>query len=172
MGPMLRASLLCYCLARSACVRVVVVGGGAAGFFGATRAASAGAPDAAEVLLLEQAPNTLTKVKVSGGGRCNVCHDETKDRSALAANYPRGERLMKNALAQFGATDAASWFRERGVPLKTEPDGRMFPVSDSSASVTEALRAAAAKAGVTLRKLAQVSQIRAKQGDAPHISSH
>ena len=97
-------------------LRVVVIGGGAAGFFGATRAASAS--PSLDVLLLEAAPKLLTKVAISGGGRCNVCHDETKERREIAGSYPRGERQMVGALTRFGAPDAANWFRDRGVQLK------------------------------------------------------
>lgn len=102
--------------------QLVVVGGGAAGFFGAIRAASL-APSL-RVLLLEASPRCLTKVSISGGGRCNVCHDETKEVRQLASGYPRGERAMLGTFTKrFGAKDATAWFRARGMELKAEADG-------------------------------------------------
>ena len=137
---------------------LVVVGGGAAGFFGAIRAASQ-APSL-RVLLLEASPRCLTKVSISGGGRCNVCHDETKDVRTLAAGYPRGERALLGTFSKrFGATDAAAWFRERGVELKTEADGRMFPTSDDSSTIVRSLTDAADEAGVEVCTRAKVTQI-------------
>ena len=105
---------------------LVVIGGGAAGFFGAIRAASC-CPDGLRVVVLEASASVLTKVKISGGGRCNVCHDDTKDDRLIASGYPRGERALLGVFSRFGATDATDWFRSRGVELKTEADGRMFP---------------------------------------------
>lgn len=137
---------------------LVVVGGGAAGFFGAIRAASA-APSL-RVLLLEASPKCLAKVSISGGGRCNVCHDETKDVRTLASGYPRGERaLLGTFSSRFGATDAASWFRERGVTLKTEEDGRMFPTTDDSNTIVRALEDAADEAGVEVLTRAKVQSV-------------
>ncbi|KAG5189328.1 HI0933 family protein [Tribonema minus] len=107
---------------------LAVVGGGAAGYFGAIEAAAGPAP--------------LRKVKISGGGRCNPARE-------IAQGYPRGSRQLLGPLsAAFGPRDAAAWFRERGVNLKTEADGRMFPVTDSSQTVIDCLAAAARAAGV------------------------
>ena len=138
--------------------RLVVVGGGAAGFFGAIRAASL-APSL-RVLLLEASPRCLTKVSISGGGRCNVCHDETKEVRQLASGYPRGERAMLGTFTKrFGAKDAAAWFRDRGVELKTEADGRMFPTTDDSATIVNALSDAARKAGVEVLTRCKVTKV-------------
>lgn len=137
--------------------RLVVVGGGAAGFFGAIRASSQ-APSLA-VQLLEAGPDVLTKVKISGGGRCNVCHDDSKEMRMIAAGYPRGERELMGLLSRFGAADATDWFRSRGVALKTESDGRMFPVSDSSETIIGALRDAADDANVEVVCRAKVLRV-------------
>ena len=138
--------------------RLVVVGGGAAGFFGAIRAAEA-AQGALEVTIYEASPRVLQKVRISGGGRCNVCHDETKDARLLAEGYPRGSRTLLGAFSRFGAPDVAAWFRGRGVELKTEEDGRMFPTTDSSESIVSALSEAAEAAGVVVRPRHRVAAI-------------
>ena len=138
--------------------RLVVVGGGAAGMFGAIRAASA-AGSRLDVLVLEASARTLAKVAISGGGRCNVLHDETKERQVIASGYPRGEQGLLGAFSRFGPPDAAAWFRARGVELKTEPDGRMFPTTDDSATVVDALERAAADAGVRVVRRARVERI-------------
>ena len=133
---------------------LVVVGGGPSGFFGAIRAAS---ESSLRVLLLEASPQVLTKVRISGGGRCNVCHDETKDVRTLASGYPRGERMHLGTFSKrFGANDAADWFRARGVELKTEADGRMFPTTDDSGTIVDALQDAADEAGVEVLTTAKV----------------
>ena len=123
--------------------RVLVVGGGAAGFFGAIAAAERGA----EVVLLEKGSEFLSKVRISGGGRCNVTHACFESRS-LSKRYPRGERALIGAFSRFQPSDTIAWFRERGVVLKTEGDGRMFPVTDSSETIIDCLMAAARSAGV------------------------
>ena len=139
--------------------RLVVVGGGAAGFFGAIRAASA-APGLS-VQLLEAGSSCLSKVKISGGGRCNVLHDESKAVATIASGYPRGERALLGVFSsRFGPTDTAAWFREHGVKLKTEEDGRMFPTTDDSQSIIDALQGAAATAGVDVCMRARVLSIR------------
>jgi len=132
--------------------RIVIVGGGAAGFFAAITCAEACAASgkSAEVLVLEQGSAYLTKVLVSGGGRCNVTH-ACEDARELAAHYPRGGRALIGPFQRFGAPEMVAWLRERGVVLKTEPDGRMFPVSDSSQTIVDALKRAAREAGVVLR---------------------
>jgi predicted Rossmann fold flavoprotein len=127
--------------------RVVVAGGGAAGFFAAITCAEA-APDV-EVTLLEQGPQFLSKVRISGGGRCNVTHACFEAR-ALAAHYPRGGQALIAPFQSFQAGDTVAWFEARGVKLKTEPDGRMFPVTDSSQTILDCLLGAARAAGVKL----------------------
>ena len=126
--------------------RVIVVGGGAAGFFAAIAAAEAGAA----VTLLEKTARFLDKVRISGGGRCNVTHACFEPRE-FATRYPRGERALLAPFQQFSAHDTVRWFAARGVILKTEKDGRMFPTTDSSQTIVDCLMAAAEKAGVKLR---------------------
>src|SRR5258708_8055964 len=109
--------------------KVIIVGGGAAGFFVAITCAEA-APDA-EVTLLERGPQFLSKVRISGGGRCNVTHACFEARE-LARRFPRGEQELIAPFKRFSARDTIAWFEARGVKLKTESDGRMFPVTDSS----------------------------------------
>jgi hypothetical protein len=128
--------------------RVIVVGGGAAGFFAAITCAEA-APDA-EVTVLERGPQFLSKVRISGGGRCNVTHACFNPRD-FATRYPRGERALLAPLQKFSARDTVAWFKSRGVGLKTESDDRMFPVSNSSETVVNCLLHSARAAGVKLR---------------------
>ncbi len=126
--------------------RVVVIGGGAAGFFCAVNAARLGA----EVTLLEKTSKVLSKVRVSGGGRCNVTHacDSIPD---MVRAYPRGGPFLKKAFSHFFVPQTIDWFAGRGVPLKTEADGRMFPVSDSSETIIDCLVAEARRYNVQLR---------------------
>lgn len=124
---------------------VAVVGGGAAGFFGAI--ACAEADPELTVFLLEKTGKTLSKVRISGGGRCNVTH-ACESPAQLVQHYPRGGRPLKEAFRQFGVADTVAWFAQRGVALKTEADGRMFPVTDSSETVARCLEEAARRAGV------------------------
>ncbi len=128
--------------------RVIVVGGGAAGFFAAITCAEA-APDA-EVMVLEHGPQFLSKVRISGGGRCNVTHACFNPRD-FATRYPRGEKALLAPFQKFSARDTLAWFESRGVKLKTEADGRMFPVSDSSETVVNCLLHSARAAKVELR---------------------
>ena len=127
--------------------RVVVAGGGAAGLFAAITCAEA-APDAA-VALFEQGPQFLSKVRISGGGRCNVTH-ACFDARELAAHYPRGSQALIGPFERFQANDTVAWFEVRGVKIKTERDGRMFPASDSSQTIIDCLLRAAKAAGVQL----------------------
>jgi predicted Rossmann fold flavoprotein len=128
--------------------RIVIVGGGAAGFFAAITCAEA-APDA-EVIILEKSAQFLSKVKISGGDRCNVTH-ACFDVRELSVRYPRGERALLSPFKRFQASDTVAWFEARGVKLKTEGDGRMFPVSDTSQTIIDCLMNAAKAAGVNLR---------------------
>ncbi len=141
--------------------RIVVVGGGAAGFFAAItaaealRAGAAGAIDGmggreaagGTVTLYEATAHLLAKVKISGGGRCNVTHACFEPRE-LVKKYPRGGRELIGAFSRFQPRDTVAWFAARGVELKTEDDGRMFPVTDDSATIVACLQRAAAEAGV------------------------
>jgi predicted Rossmann fold flavoprotein len=131
--------------------RVVVVGGGAAGFFAAITCAEAlGA--AGEVMIYEATAHPLAKVRVSGGGRCNVTHACFEPRE-LVKRYPRGGRELLGAFHRWQPRDTIAWFAERGVQLKTEEDGRMFPTTDDSATIVECLQNAARQAGVQLLTL-------------------
>lgn len=127
--------------------RIVVIGGGAAGFFGAITCAQVN--PGYEVLILEKTNKLLAKVRVSGGGRCNVTHF-CFNPTLLAKYYPRGGKFLKKAFKHFAAADTLSWFEKQGVKLKTEPDGRMFPLSDSSQTIIDCLLAQAGKAGVRI----------------------
>jgi predicted Rossmann fold flavoprotein len=127
--------------------RILVAGGGAAGFFAAI--ACAEADPGAEVTLHEATTHPLAKVRVSGGGRCNVTH-ACFDARELASCFPRGARELIGPFNRFGPADTVAWFRDRGVELKTEKDGRMFPVTDNSATIVDCLMRAAAGAGARL----------------------
>ncbi len=127
--------------------RVVVIGGGAAGFFAAIRCAELNRD--VEVVILERGKEALGKVKVSGGGRCNVTH-ACFDASELIKRYPRGGRELLGPFHRFGCGDTVEWFEQRGVRLKTESDGRMFPVTDNSQTIMDCLWDAARKAGVKI----------------------
>lgn len=129
-------------------MRVVIAGGGAAGFFAAI--ACARAARGADVRVFEKGPECLAKVRISGGGRCNVTN-ACFDPRELARRYPRGGRALIAPLRRFGPRETVAWFEGRGVRLKTEHDGRMFPVTDSSATVVDCLRREAEAAGVEVR---------------------
>jgi hypothetical protein len=125
---------------------IVVIGGGAAGFFGAIHAAQF---PHTNVTLIEAGRQPLAKVRVSGGGRCNVTH-HCFEPSQLVQNYPRGGKALRGAFSRFQPLDVVRWFNAEGVKLKTEADGRMFPVTDDSETIVEALMFAAKKAGVVI----------------------
>ena len=125
--------------------KIAIIGGGAAGFFAAI--ACAEADQSNEVSIYERGSQFLTKVRISGGGRCNVTHACSEPRE-LTAQYPRGERALISPFHRFSATDTVTWFESRGVPLKEERDGRMFPTTDSSETIVQCLMAQASAAGV------------------------
>jgi len=137
-------------------MRVAVVGGGAAGFFGAIAAAEQN--PAAEVVVFETTDRPLDKVRISGGGRCNVTH-HCFDPAELIKNYPRGHRELRGPLSRFGPQETIAWFEQRGVTLKVEDDGRMFPTSDRSRTIIDCLIGAARSAGVQIRLNAGVKDI-------------
>jgi predicted Rossmann fold flavoprotein len=126
---------------------VIIVGGGAAGFFAAITCAESN-PDA-EVTILEKSAQFLSKVRISGGGRCNVTH-ACFDARDFATRFPRGEQPLIGPFQRFQARDTVTWFEARGVKLKTESDGRMFPVTDSSETIVDCLVDSAKTAGVKL----------------------
>jgi predicted Rossmann fold flavoprotein len=127
-------------------LKVAVIGGGAAGYFAAIHASGPGV----DVTIFEKSPKLLSKVKVSGGGRCNVTH-RPMEVSKLVKNYPRGEKFLKRTFRHFSIADTFAWFQSRGVELKVEPDGRVFPLSDSSQSIIECLQLEAEKAKVSIQ---------------------
>jgi predicted Rossmann fold flavoprotein len=127
--------------------RIAIVGGGAAGYFAAITCAEANRECA--VTLFDAAKETLAKVRISGGGRCNVTAN-CFDPAELIASYPRGSRELRGPFSRFQARDTVEWFESRGVPLKSEEDGRMFPTSDSSSTIIDCLQKALIDAGVTL----------------------
>ena len=128
--------------------RIIIIGGGAAGFFAAITCAEA-APDA-QIIILEKTAQFLSKVRISGGGRCNVTH-ACFDARELTKRYPRGERALIAPFQRFQTRDTVAWFAARGVNLKTEADGRMFPTTDSSETIINCLMHEARKRGVQLR---------------------
>jgi predicted Rossmann fold flavoprotein len=128
---------------------VAVIGGGAAGFFAAIAAAERLGKDG-KVTLLEATPHLLAKVRISGGGRCNVTH-ACFEPAELAKRYPRGGRELLGAFHRWQPRDTLGWFARRGVATKAEADGRMFPVTDDSASIVDCLLRAARQAGVDIR---------------------
>jgi hypothetical protein len=141
--------------------RIVIVGGGAAGFFGALACAES-RPDA-EIFVLEKTSQFLSKVKISGGGRCNVTHADF-DAREFSKCFPRGERALIAPFQQFQASDTVAWFEQRGVKLKIEGDGRMFPTTDSSQTIIDCLFSAAQKAGVNLKANCGVESVAKKSG--------
>jgi predicted Rossmann fold flavoprotein len=136
--------------------RLVVIGGGAAGFFCAVNAARMNPH--LEVMLLEKTNKLLSKVKVSGGGRCNVTH-ALFDIGEMSKRYPRGQNFVKKTFHQFFTTDTIKWFEERDVKLKAEEDGRMFPVTDSSQTIIDCLLNEANSYGVEIRMNSEVTDL-------------
>ena len=125
--------------------QLIVIGGGAAGFFCALNAARMNRD--LQVIILEKTNKLLSKVRVSGGGRCNVTHACFEIQEMIRC-YPRGANFLKKTFHQYFTTDTIQWFKERGVNLKTEPDGRMFPTTDSSQTIIDCLLKEANQYGV------------------------
>jgi predicted Rossmann fold flavoprotein len=136
--------------------KLIVVGGGAAGIFCAVNAA--GKAPGLEVTVLEKTGKLLSKVKVSGGGRCNVTH-ACFEIGEMAKRYPRGGHFVRKAFHRWFTSDTIGWFRERGVELKTEEDGRMFPVSDDSQTIIDCLMKEVNSFGVKIRFHAEVKAV-------------
>ncbi|NDC82921.1 NAD(P)/FAD-dependent oxidoreductase [bacterium] len=126
-------------------MKVMVIGAGAAGYFSAIHRKINVPTD--EVILVEKSDRGLGKVKVSGGGRCNVTH-ACFDARQLSEYYPRGGKALIGPFQRFQPRDTIQWFEDRGVPLKIEADGRVFPVSNSSQSIIDALETEASGRGV------------------------
>lgn len=135
---------------------VIVIGGGAAGFFAAINLKTK-APNL-KVAILERGSQVLTKVKISGGGRCNVTHGEFIP-GELSKNYPRGEKELLGPFHTFMTGDTLAWFEERGVNIKMEEDGRMFPVSNTSQTIIDCFLNQIATLGVSLLKEHPVKEI-------------
>src|SRR5882724_6279135 len=127
--------------------RIVIAGGGAAGFFAAITCAES--RPQANIILLEKSPQFLSKVRISGGGRCNVTN-ACFDPRELSSHYPRGGSALLGPFQAFQPRDTIAWFESRGVKLKTEEDGRIFPITDSSQTVIDCLIKAATAGGVKL----------------------
>jgi hypothetical protein len=139
---------------------VIIAGGGPAGFFAAIRCAELN-PNL-RVLIIEKARQTLGKVIISGGGRCNVTH-ACFDPAQLITYYPRGGAALRGAFTRFQPADTVRWFEKHGVKLKMESDGRMFPVTDSSETIAECLRESAIKAGVAVHLGASLFKVEKNQ---------
>jgi predicted Rossmann fold flavoprotein len=135
---------------------IVIIGGGAAGYFAAIACAEA-APQH-RVIILEKANKVLQKVRISGGGRCNVTHACFEPKE-LVKFYPRGSKALIGPFHQFQPGDTMGWFSDRGVELKIEKDNRVFPVSNDSQSIMDALTNAAKDANVQVRLQQQVNNL-------------
>ena len=142
--------------------RLVVIGGGAAGFFCAVNAARMN--PALQVTLIEKSNKLLSKVKVSGGGRCNVTHS-CFSIADMIKKYPRGASFLKKAFHHFFTSDTVEWFSKRGVVLKTEADGRMFPVTDSSQTIVDCLIKEANTYGVEILINKEVKELQQVNGE-------
>lgn len=140
-------------------LQIGIIGAGAAGYFAAIHAVS----PFTEVTILEKTTKVLSKVKISGGGRCNVTHD-APEISKLVKSYPRGGNFLKKVFKNFAVKDTIEWFESRGVQLKIEQDGRMFPISDSSQSIIDALTEEARKSKIRLELQVNVQNIRKEGG--------
>ncbi|MEG4283640.1 NAD(P)/FAD-dependent oxidoreductase [Microcoleus sp. A006_D1] len=145
-------------------LKITVIGGGAAGFFSAITCAKT--YPQARVTLLEAGRQLLAKVRISGGGRCNVTH-ACFDPGVLVQNYPRGGKALRGAFTRFQPRDTVDWFASHGVKLKTEEDGRMFPITDDSGTIVNCLIRAAEDAGVKIRTgdaVVSVKKLTAEEG--------
>jgi predicted Rossmann fold flavoprotein len=148
-------------------VQIAIIGGGAAGFFAAIACARANPEN--EVSIFERGSEFLTKVRISGGGRCNVTH-ACFDPRTLSEHYPRGERALISPLHGFSPGDTVAWFEARGVRLKTESDGRMFPVTDSSQTIIDCLLDEAKATGVRLFARKGIEQARISEQSSFELS--
>lgn len=135
---------------------VIIIGGGAAGFFCAVNLAER--KPGYKITILEKSSKLLSKVRVSGGGRCNVTHS-CFDNNLLAENYPRGSKELKGAFSRFSVKDILAWFEDHGVSLKTEDDGRMFPSTNNSETIINCFLGLAGKCGIEIRMNSEVIKI-------------
>ena len=148
-------------------MKIAIIGAGAAGCF-----AAANIPyrEGTEVVVFEKTGKAMQKVKVSGGGRCNVTHS-CFDLQELAEKYPRGKQLLRKTFHRFSPADTISWFGQRGVALKTEADDRMFPVTDDSQTIIDCIWKAMMKEKVQVRFHKSLTRIeRQEQGFMLHFA--
>ncbi|MDC0276031.1 NAD(P)/FAD-dependent oxidoreductase [Verrucomicrobiales bacterium] len=136
---------------------LVVIGGGAAGFFAAITCTEL-SEKPRRILILEKGSDVLQKVKISGGGRCNVTHD-CHDPREFAKNYPRGQKALPGPLHRWNAGDMIDWLEQRGIELKTEADGRMFPITDSSQTIIDCFLGEARMHNIEIRCRTEVSEV-------------
>jgi predicted Rossmann fold flavoprotein len=141
--------------------KVVIIGGGAAGIFAA--AVLSEISNSLEIIVLEKTRQLLSKVRISGGGRCNVTHSQF-DPKKLIANYPRGSKELLGPFYAFQPQDTIAWFNRCGVELKTEEDGRIFPITDHSSTIIHCLLNAAKEGGVNIRCEHMVRSIQKQEG--------
>lgn len=148
--------------------QIIVIGGGASGFFAAINAAI-NFPQA-KIIILEKTNKILSKVRVSGGGRCNVTH-HCFDNAELIKNYPRGEKELRQVFSQFSVQDTIDWFAKRGVKLKVEQDGRMFPESNNSETIINCFLSEAKKYDIDIRLSEEVLEITSLDDSPPEFDS-
>ncbi len=135
---------------------LIIIGGGAAGFFGAIQAAET--RPGLKILILEKSNKLLSKVRISGGGRCNVTH-HCFEPTTLSHHYPRGQKALKSLFRKYQAKDVVEWFEKKGVKLKAEDDGRMFPVTDNSATIIDCFLREAKRHNIKIELNAGVTNI-------------
>lgn len=136
---------------------LIIIGGGAAGFFGAIQAAEM--RPGLKILILEKSNKLLSKVRISGGGRCNVTH-YCFEPTTLSHHYPRGQKALKSLFRKYQAKDVVEWFENKGVKLKAEDDGRMFPVTDNSATIIDCFLREARRHNIKIELNAGVTDIK------------
>lgn len=135
---------------------IIIIGGGAAGFFAAINAAEINPKKT--ILLLERGKDVLTKVKISGGGRCNITNAEFLP-GEFVKNYPRGEKELRGPMHTFMSGDIVAWFEDRGISLKTEEDGRIFPESNTSQTIVDFFINRAEALGIEVRRKEAVQEL-------------
>ncbi|MBK7668809.1 MAG: NAD(P)/FAD-dependent oxidoreductase [Sphingobacteriaceae bacterium] len=136
---------------------IIIIGGGAAGFFAAINAAEL--HPGSKITILEKSNKLLSKVRISGGGRCNVTN-HCFEVNELVKNYPRGSKELKQVFSRFNVSDTIAWFKKRGVDLKTEPDNRMFPESNSSETIIDCFMYEAKKYGIDIKMQEEVLELK------------
>jgi predicted Rossmann fold flavoprotein len=147
---------------------LIVIGGGAAGFFGAINAAMM--RPSLKILILEKSTKLLSKVRISGGGRCNVTH-HCFEATPLSKHYPRGQKELKKLFREFQAKDTVAWFDNHGVELKAEEDGRMFPITNNSQTIIDCFLREAERLNIEIKLSQEVTRIE-KTGKAFHVHCH